>query len=87
MAAAVCSVRMIASVRIEKDEKSVGLALCSILKEEYGKAISAKSKFSFCISGGSMLKMLSNLDGSSDIDWSVSHHTKLQRPQGSMWMY
>lgn len=64
------SFRTIMSLKIEKDEKSVGIALCSILEQEYQKSIATKQSFSFSISGGSMLKMLSHLDGKSTIDWS-----------------
>jgi len=65
---ALSGVRM--GLRIEQDEKSVGTALCSILETEYKKTASAKGNFAFSISGGSMLKMLKNLDGKSGIDWS-----------------
>lgn len=59
-----------ARVQLEKDEQSVGIALCNILKEEYASAISkGKDRFFFSISGGSMIKMLSNLKGTSSIDW------------------
>ena len=57
-------------VIVEADEESVGLALCGILEAEYKKAVSNKGQFVFCISGGSMLKMLSSLAGDSTIDWS-----------------
>ena len=60
-----------ATLRIEKDEVSVGTALCQILEEEYHKTISEKGTFVFGISGGSMLKMLSHLKGHSKIDWSL----------------
>lgn len=55
---------------IEKDENSVGLTLCNILEYEYKESIASKGSFCFGISGGSMLKMLSNLNGKGNIDWS-----------------
>ena len=60
------------SVLIEADEPSVGAALCTILRSEYEQAIAEKGSFVFCISGGSMLKMLAQLadDRSTGIDWS-----------------
>ena len=58
---------------IEEDEKNVGIKLCHILESEFHKAVAAKGSFTFCISGGSMLKMLSHLNGQgSSIDWSKS---------------
>ena len=61
--------RMSAKVIIEKDEASVGKRLCRILEQEHAKAISEKDHFFFSISGGSMLKMLSHLQGKSSINW------------------
>ena len=54
---------------IEKDEKAVGIKLCDILQEEYRKAVTIKGTFCFGISGGSMLKMLENLDQCESIDF------------------
>ena len=45
-------------VRVEKDEESVGRALCAILEQECAAALASRGSFSFAISGGSMLKML-----------------------------
>ena len=57
-------------VQVEKDEEAVGGALCELLKLESAIGIAAKGKFTFAISGGSMLKMLSLLDGDDGIEWS-----------------
>lgn len=57
-------------VQVEKDEEAVGRALCELLKLESAIGIAAKGKFTFAISGGSMLKMLSQLDGDDGIEWS-----------------
>lgn len=57
------------TVIIEQDEASVGKKLCSILEENYAAAVASKGSFFFSISGGSMLKMLSYLEGKSSIDW------------------
>jgi len=57
------------AVIIEQDEVGVGKKLCSILEEHHAAAVARKGSFSFAISGGSMLKMLSHLDGKSTIDW------------------
>ena len=58
---------------IEQTEKDVGIKLCKILEEEYNKSIQQKGSFVFCISGGSMIKMLENMkDINSNIDWSKS---------------
>ena len=57
-------------IQVESDERAVGLALCRILEQEYQRSIAEKNSFVFCISGGSMLKMLSHLNGVSGIDWS-----------------
>ena len=67
----VASSVLYSTVRIEKDETSVGTALCSILEKEYSNAVKTKGTFVFGISGGSMLKMLSHLKGHSNIDWSL----------------
>ncbi|KAJ1479238.1 glucosamine-6-phosphate isomerases/6-phosphogluconolactonase-domain-containing protein [Baffinella frigidus] len=53
------------TVRVEEDEESVGRALCAILEAECASALASRGSFSFAISGGSMLKMLSNLGGES----------------------
>jgi len=57
-------------VDVRPSEASVGRALCDIVVDEYKAAVAAKGRFSFAISGGSMLKMLSGLDGESGVDWS-----------------
>lgn len=57
-----------AQLRVENDEKCVGLALCDILEEEYKASVAARGKFIFCISGGSMVKMLSYLNPDK-INW------------------
>lgn len=58
------------TVRIEADEEAVGRALCSIVCSEYDKAVAESGKFSFAISGGSMLKMLAYLADEDRVDWS-----------------
>ena len=58
-------------IRVEADEASVGVALCEMLVAEYERAVAARGTFSFAISGGSMLKMLSNLRADDRrVDWS-----------------
>lgn len=57
-------------VQVEQDEASVGRALCDILKLEAAIGVAAKDKFTFAISGGSMLGMLSHLADDDSIDWS-----------------
>ena len=66
------SLRLSMGLIVEKDEMSVGVALCKILETEYQRSILRKGSFAFSISGGSMLKMLSNLRDVSNngIDWS-----------------
>ena len=46
-------------IRVEESEANVGIALCSIIEEEYKKKITENGLdgFSFAISGGSMLKV------------------------------
>ena len=56
-------------IQIEQDEESVGRALCETLKLEAAIAIAATGRFSFAISGGSMLKMLSNLADDASVEW------------------
>ena len=61
------------NIRVEADEASVGVALCEMLVAEYERAVAARGAFSFAISGGSMLKMLSNLRADDRrVDWSLS---------------
>ena len=57
-------------VQVEQDEASVGRALCDILKLEAAIGVAAKDKFTFAISGGSMLGMLSHLADDDSTDWS-----------------
>ena len=58
-------------IRVEADEASVGVALCEMLVAEYESAVAARGAFTFAISGGSMLKMLSNLRADDRrVDWS-----------------
>lgn len=59
-----------ASVRVEVDEEAVGVALCDMLRAAAAEAIAEKGAFSFAISGGSMLKMLSNLADDEEIPWN-----------------
>ena len=59
------------ALQIEKDEKAVGAALCRILETEYKATLATgKERFCFGISGGSMLKMLANLQQSPEMDMS-----------------
>jgi 6-phosphogluconolactonase len=60
------------TVQVEADEDAVGRALCAIIERESAAAIAARGAFAFGISGGSMLKMLSNLAGESSVDWARS---------------
>ena len=57
-------------VDVQPSEESVGFELCDVVVREYKKAVKAEGRFSFAISGGSMLKMLSNLEGETAVDWS-----------------
>jgi len=59
-----------ATVRVEDDVNAVGKALCDIVEKSAAKAIAEKGHFAFTIPGGSILKMLSGLNGKSSIDWS-----------------
>ena len=81
-------------VRVEPDEEGVGRALCERLKLEatIGCTIGAleNRKFSFAISGGSMLQMLSYLE-EDDIEWDkcvmgfVSHRCVPLDDEGSTY--
>ena len=57
-------------MKVEPNEEAVGQELCEMLKLEAMIGIAASGKFTFAISGGSMLKMLSNLSAEDSIDWS-----------------
>jgi len=59
-----------AKLCIEPSEGAVGEALSSILVARAQEAIAKRGEFSFCISGGSMIKMLSYLKDSDEVDWS-----------------
>jgi 6-phosphogluconolactonase len=57
-------------VQVEPDEESVGRALCEMLKLEAAIGVAATGKFTFAISGGSMLGMLSQLADDDSVEWS-----------------
>ena len=61
-------------VRVETDEAAVGIALCDIVEAAYAEYAASpraeERRFTFLISGGSMLKMLTHLKEGSSVDWS-----------------
>ena len=78
-------------MKVEPDEESVGRELCEMLKLEAMIGVAASGKFTFAISGGSMLKMLSDLADDDSIEWSkctmafVSHRCLPLDDEGSTY--
>jgi len=58
------------TVQVEADPEAVSQALCKILEGEASQSIRATGRFTFAISGGSMLSFLKQLDGATTVDWS-----------------